>query len=935
MVKMILCSLTAVLLMPLCWPTPAAAEIRMANLKCESLVNPLGIDVTGPRLSWVLTSPQRGQKQTACRILVAGNIRNLENGVGDLWDSGRVESDRSIHVVYAGKPLPSRMKCYWKVRVWDKDGNPSPWSEPAVWSMGLLAAEDWAGAKWIGTKDPAPTPADGANETADVDPAADHTRLPARYLRREFEVNKRVTRATAYVCGLGFFDLFLNGQKVGDHVMDPALSGYKKRAFYVTFDVTDSLKSGNNAVGVILGNGRYFGPRKIVPGNVPIYGQPKLMLHMRIEYDDGSTSDVVSDESWKLTTDGPIRTNNEYDGEEYDARMEIPNWNRVGFDDSQWKNAQPVDPPGGVLQSQMLEPMRVVEVRKPVKITNPKPGMYLVDMGQAYYGTVRLKVSGPAAARVQMRSAYNLNPDGTLRARDNRTALSTDVYTLKGQATETWNPRFRGQGYRYVEVTGFPGVPTVDNFEGLVIHTDFDVVGSFRCSQPTINRIYENIRWTQRAYIRSLSMEPDRDERQGWLGTQAKDFESNAMNFQMAPLLTKWLADIRLDQAPDGQLPDVSPTYWSLYNGGIVWPSNITILPEIQYDLYGDRRALEQNYPAMKKWMTFCTRHLKPDFTVDQNTYGDWCDAYSMDGGTEFGGTPRALISSAYYYNNCRIMVRVARLLGKPDDEKHFAELAEKIKVGFNRRFFTPEENKYGSGTQTAYVLPLAFGLVDQARREAVAANLAHDVMVNRKGHLSVGMVGIFWLMQVLSDTGHHDAAYTIATQTTRPSWGYMISKGSTTVWERWDTDTRGPGMNSEALLILAGNVEAWFYQTLGGINYDPKHPGFKHIIIRPRPVGDLTWAKTHHDSMYGRIAVDWRRDGQKLTLNVTIPANTTATVFVPATDAGRITEGAKPAAESEGVEFLRREDGRAVFEVGAGVYRFESRLSTPTTQGS
>jgi len=1087
--------LIAVLLVPLCWATVAAAEIHVADLKCEHLVNPLGIDVTEPRLSWVQTSPQRGQKQTAYRILVAGNIESLRDDVGDLWDSGRVESDRSIHVVYAGKSLQSRMTCCWKVRVWDKDGKPSPWSEPAVWSMGLLRADDWGDAKWIGaelpplaegSEEPAPRPGngyiahqadrademkwvqvdlgdakpidqvrlyapyhyepevgqrfagfgfpvqfridvsddasfetfttiadhtksdypnpgrearsfdadgvsgryvrvtatrlykreikdlpfcfdlaemevlsggenvaldapvtakdsievhgwgkryltDGATDTGSLSPqeheAENRTRLPARYLRREFEVDKRVTRATAYVCGLGFFDLFLNGNKVGDHVMDPALSGYEKRAFYVTFDVTDSLRSGNNAVGVILGNGRYFAPRKISPGNVPILGHPKLMLQMRIEYDDGSTSDVVSDEGWKLTADGPIRANNEFDGEEYDARMEMPGWNGVGFDDSIWNGAEPVDPPGGALQSQMIEPMRVVEIRQPVKITNPKPGMYLVDMGQAYYGTVRLKVSGPAGTRVQMRSAYNVNPDGTLRARDNRTALSTDVYTLRGQATETWNPRFRGQGYRYVEVTRFPGVPTLDNFEGLVIHTDFDVVGGFRCSQPTINRIYENIRWTQRAYIRSLSMEPDRDERQGWLGTQAKDFESNALNFQMAPLLTKWLADIRLDQRPDGQLPDVSPTYWSLYNGGIVWPSNITILPELQYDFYGDRRALEQNYDAMKKWMAFSTRHLKPDFTVDQNTYGDWCDAYSMDGGKETGGTPRELISSAYYYNNCRIMARVSRLLEKPDEKTHFAELAEKIRVGFNRRFFQPEENKYAGGTQTSYVLPLAFGMVDEARREAVAANLADDVTVNHKGHLSVGMVGIFWLMQVLSDTGHHDVAYTIATQTTRPSWGYMIAKGSTTVWERWDTDTRGPGMNSEALLILAGNVEAWFYQTLAGINYDPEQPGFKHVIIRPRPAGDLTWAKAHHDSMYGRIAVDWRRRGEKLTLDVTIPAGTTATVFVPTTQPKSVTESGSPAGEASGVTIQGNENGCAVFEIESGRYVFEAQV--------
>jgi alpha-L-rhamnosidase len=891
-------------------------ELHTTDPKCENLVDPLGIDVTQPRMSWVLTSPQRGQKQTAYQVLVASSPELLTQRQGDLWDSGRVASDRSIHVAYAGKPLQSRMQCYWKVRVWDKDGKPSAWSEPAFFSMGLLDVADWGGAQWIGTEDT-------GVETSQQPGQENNTRLPARYLRREFEADKQVRRATAYVCGLGFFDLFLNGNKVGDHTMDPALSGYKKRAFYVTFDVTDAVKPGNNVAGVILGNGRYFGPRKISPGDVPVYGHPKLLLHMRIEYDDGSVANIVSDEAWKMTADGPIRANNEFDGEEYDARMEIPNWSGVGFDDTTWDRAEAVDPPGGVSQSQMLEPMRIVEVRKPVAITTPKPDMYLVDMGQAYYGTVRLKVTGPAGTRVQMRSAYNVNPDGTLRSRDNRTALSTDVYTLKGQGTETWNPRFRGQGYRYVEVTGFPGVPTAENFEGLVIHTDFDAVGGFRCSQPTINKIYENIRWGQRAYIRSLSMEPDRDERQGWLGTQAKDFESNAFNFQMAPLLTKWLADIRLDQRPDGQIPDVSPTYWSLYNDGIVWPSNIMILPELQYDFYGDLRPLKENYNAMKKWMTFISRHLKPDSTVDHNRYGDWCDAYSMDGGKETGGTPGALISTAYYYNNCRIMARAARLLENTDDATRFAELAEKIKTGFNRRFFKPDENKYDSGTQTSYVLPLAFGMVDPARRDAVAANLAHDVMVTREGHLSVGMVGIFWLMQVLSETGHHDAAYTIATQTTRPSWGYMISKGATSVWERWDTDTRGPGMNSEALLILAGNVEAWFYQTLGGINADPEHPGFKHTIIRPRPTGDLTWAKAHHDSIYGRIAVDWRRDGEKLTLNVTIPAGTTATVFAPTTQPEAVTESGRPASESPGVTFKGSEDNCAVFEIGSGQYTF------------
>jgi alpha-L-rhamnosidase len=881
-------------------------------------VSPLGIDEGKPRLSWRFESRTRGQKQSEYHVLVASSHDKLDKEVGDLWDTGKVKSDQSIHVVYKGKLMKSRMRCYWKVRVWDKDSKASNWSKTAEWSMGLLKPDDWQDAKWIGIE---------KQDVAKNKSKDNRTRLSARYLRRDFEVTKQVARATAYVSGLGFFDLHINGRRVGDHIMDPALTGYRKRAFYVTFDVSNYLTGGKNCVGVVLGNGRYFAPRKTSRGNAKSMGFPKLIMHMRVEYKDGMTQDIVTGPDWRITTDGPIRSNNEFDGEEYDARMEMPGWDRAGFDDSKWKDVELVDPPGGVLRSQMIEPMRIVEVRKPVKITKPKDGMYIVDMGQAYYGSVRLNVSGPAGTRVQMRSAYNLNSDSTLRMRDNRTALSTDVYILKGKGIETWHPRFKGQGYRYVEITGFGGEPKAENFEGLVIHTDFEKHGDFSCSNTLINRIFSNVRWTQRAYIRSLSMEPDRDERQGWLGTQAKDFESNAYNFHMAGLLTKWLGDIRLDQLPNGEIPDVSPTYWSLYHKGIVWPSNMVILPEIQHDFYGDHRALERNYDAMKKWMNFISRHLKPDFTVDHNRYGDWVDAYSMDGkGKEKGHTPRPLISTAYYYNNCRIMARVAGLLGKTADQEHFQDLGAKIKLGFNKRFFDPKENRYGNGTQTSYVLPLALGMVDPDSREAVAARLVHDIMVTHKKHLSVGMVGMLYLMQVLTDTGYPEVAYTIAAQETRPSWGYMVSKGTTTIWERWDTDTKGPGMNSEALLVLAGNLEAWFYQTLAGINHDPEHPGFKHIILRPCPVGDLTYAKASYKSMYGKIVSDWKIVDGTFRWRIIIPPNTSATIYVPAKRIDDITESSKDILEASGVTFLRMDKKRAVFSLGSGDYEFVSR---------
>ena len=1060
----------------------AFSTIQLVDLRCEYRVNPLGIDVLKPRLSWNIESDERGQKQGSYQVLVASSKEKLAKNAGDLWDSGKIDSDQSVHVVYEGKKLLSQMQCFCKVRVWDKDGNPSPWSKPAMWSMGLLDPSDWT-AYWIGRDMPGKAhrndfqfskwiwfpggnpaektspgtcyfrrtviipqnkkivkanylitadnrfklyvngkpagkgdnakegykfdvsgllhagkniltvaatnrgPEDNsagligvlrveyqqgdtlivpmdrewntfpkeipgwkdngfddsgwvpAQEIGDcgIEPWGDisitdvHTHMPAHMLRNEFTITKEVKRAVAYVCGLGFFELHINGEKVGDHGMDPGLTNYNKRLLYVTFDVTDQLTPGTNAIGAILGNGRFFAPRTSKHEGMRSYGFPKLLLQMHIEYEDGSTQDIISDESWKLTTDGPIRANNEYDGEEYDARMEQDGWNRQGFNDAEWQNAHLVEPPKGFLQAQMIEPMRVTETIQPIGITNPKPGMYIVDMGQAFYGIVRLKVKGPEGAKVVIRSAYSLNSNGTLKTEDNRGALCTDIYTLKGKGDEIWQPKFKGQGYRYVEVTGFPGIPGVANFEALVIHTDMDSVGNFECSNPLLNKLFSNVRWGQRMYRRSVPLDPDRDERQGWLGDPAKDAESDAYNFNVASFYAKWLQDIRLDQRSSGELPDVSPTYYPFYNKTIVWPSVITIIPDWFYNFYGDKQILMDNYESMKKFVLFITEHhQKSDFTVDKNMYGDWCDTSTMGLGEidPSGATSGALISTSYYYNNVMITARIAKLLGKREDENYYAGLAEKIKSGFNNRFFDPKTNTYESGTQCSYVLPLAFGLVPPENKDSVIANLVDDIMVRHNGHLSVGLIGMQWLMQVLSDIGHPEVAYTIAAQVTRPGWGYMISKGATSIWERWDSDTRGPGMNSEGLLMLAGNLEAWFYQTLAGINYDRAQPGFKHIILRPEPVGDLTFVKANFKSMYGVIKSGWEIEKNIFSLNVTIPVNTTATIYIPTKNANNVSESGRAVKTIQGIEFLRMEkSGVAVYKVGSGKFEFLSEI--------
>ncbi len=890
-----------------------ASGAQAIDLRCEYLVNPLGLDMLQPRLNWRLASDLRGERQTAYRVIVASSPSQLDMSQGDLWDSGKVNSDQSLQVEYAGKTLGSEQHCYWKVQVWDKDGGSSPWSPLAFWTMGLLAESDWK-AKWIGL--------DGG----DQGDGSEHRRLPARHLRREFRVEKEIAQATAYVCGLGFFELYLNGHKVSDHVMDPTPGNYGKRAMYVTFDVADHLKSGRNAIGVILGNSRYFAPRAKVPTRTPTFGYPKLRLRLAIKYADGSMTDIVTDENWKITEQGPIRANNEFDGEEYDARMEVEGWDRADFGDAKWQPVQVVQPPGGRLDAQILEPMRVTQVLKPLAITNPKPGMYLVDFGQNLYGMVRLKVSGPACTRVQLRPSFTKKPDGTIKMEDNRSALSTDVYVLKGQGKEVWAPRFRGQGTHYVEVTGWPGIPTLDNFEFLVVHTDMEKAGDFTCSNELINRIYANVERSTRMQNRGMPLDPDRDERQAWLGHPAKTSESEAYQFNVAPFYTSFLAETRLDQRADGNISDAG-SVWPFYSGDPIWPSVITILPEWFYNFYGDRRILEQNYETAKRWMRFQQQtHLLADFTLASGVYGDWVDAASMDGRTtDKGATSHPLMCTAYFFHNCRILARVAGRLGRTGEAKEYVELAEKVGGGFLKRFYDPVNKKFESETQCSYILPLAFGLVPSEDHAAVVSNLVDEIMVKHQGHISVGLVGMQWFMQTLTDIGHPEVAWMVATRTTRPSWGYMIAKGGSSVWERWDQDTRDPGMNGESQLILAGNLQAWFYQTLGGINYDPDRPGFKHIILRPSPVGDLTFVKASHRSLYGPIVSEWWTETDGFRWKITVPPNTTASVYVPAKDPASVREGGKPAAQSSGVKFLRAEPGAAIYEVGAGSYTFLS----------
>jgi alpha-L-rhamnosidase len=1059
--------------------TPDTASGVPLHLLCEYLVNPLGIDELEPRLSWEIqaSAPNaRGVRQTAYQIMVATHPDLLAAARPDLWDSGRVASDQSVHLPYAGKPLRSRLPCHWKVRIWDERGKASAWSEAALWTMGLLSPNDWSGS-WIGLDEPAgkaapwfpgaqwiwypernprvnaqvgvcrfqrefdlpkgrpvaaaeldlmadsqcsaelngkpageggpvrttdcwkkPQPLDvrsllqpGSNvlrvvaentgdakqnpagligllrvrfddglewtlatdrqwrvsQGVDSTPALsamelgafavapwnkvnpeEYTTLPARMLRREFDIPPGLRRATAYVSGLGYFDLYLNGRLVGDSVMTPVMSDYQKKIHYVTFDVTAHLRQGRNAAGVLLGNGPFFAYRKNVPAPFRTFGYPKALLNIRLEYNDGAFEDIVTGPDWKITTEGPLRANNEYDGETYDARREQTGWSEPGFDDTAWRRVHLVDHPGGSLRAQMLEPQRVTETLRPVALTEPRPGVFVVDFGQTFNGWIRLKVSGPAGTEVRLRRAGLLRADGTVREVDSRSALMTDVYILSGRGQEIWTPRFTSQGGRYVQVTGFPGRPTPENFDGLVVHTGMPVVGDFACSHELLTRLYHVMRWSQRIEARGVPLDcSSRDERMPWI-SEHHGLDGHGYPFRAAAMYANWLEDLRISQRADGSIPNVAPSFWT-FGSGVVWPSTLVYLPHWLHLFYGDRRAVERSYPSMKRLVRYIgDAYLKPDGTIDYNDHGDWLDTSTIgDGGPTSGATPQPLISSAFFYFYCTILERGARLLGRGTDARDFAILGQKVRDGFNRRFFDPAANAYAGGTQTSYVLPLAFGLVPPERRAAVARNLAEDVLVKHNGHTTCGFMGVQWILTVLSETGHHDAAYRIMTRTARPSWGYMVSKGATTMWERWDHDTADAAMTGESQYFLGADIVGWLFRSLGGINSDPDRPGFQRLILRPRPAAGLGWVKSSFRSLHGPIASEWKIALGRFDWKVSVPPNCTALAFVPAGDPKAVTESGQPAAGSEGVRFVRAEDGAAVYELASGVYRFSSGL--------
>ncbi|MCY2988048.1 MAG: glycoside hydrolase family 78 protein [Planctomycetota bacterium] len=888
---------------------PAHAAIEPTGLRCEYRTNPQGIDVASPRLSWIVqatAAAERGQRQTAYHILVASKPQLLLADQGDLWDTGKVASSQAVHVAYAGQPLTSRLRCYWKVQLWDKDEKASLWSPPAAWSMGLLEAADWQ-AEWI-----------GAQVTMNQ---ATGPYLPCIYLRKQFQAPKPVLRATLYATAAGVYELSVNGQRVGRDYFTPGWTEYDKRIYYQTYDVTGLLRtSGENVLGAILGDGWY---------GLHHNGRGKLALlaQLHLDYADGTSEIVATDESWKATTDGPLLMSDIYQGESYDARKEMPKWNNPWFADRDWtpvvvetkaQSGAEVAAPTiatAVRQAHPGVPVRKTQEIKTVTVTEPKPGNFVFDLGQNFSGWARLKVKGEAGTQVTLRFAEMLNPDGTVYTANLRAAKCTDTYLLKGGSGETWEPRFTFHGFRYVEVTGYPGKPTAEAITGVVLNSDAPLVSSFECSNPMLNQLYRNIVWSQRSnYLEVPTDCPQRDERMGWSGDAQAFLGTGTYNMDLAAFFTSWLFTFNDSQDVEGGYPNMAPRGGGVSPG---WGDAGVICPWTLYRMYGDKRVIEQHYAGMARWIEYLEKRSQ-NYLRPAEGFGDWLNV-----GAEM---PKDVLATAYFAYSANLMVKLARAIDQLEDAARYDHLFQQIKAAFHQAYVA-DDGRIQGHTQTTYLMALGFDLLPPEQRPQATAHLL-KLIDERDGHLSTGFLGANLLLPTLTEVGRLDVAYRLLQNETYPSWGYPVKLGATTIWERWNgwTEQGGfqdPGMNSFNHYAY-GSCGQWMFSTLAGIDTDG--PGFERILIRPRPGGGITETKASYDSIHGRIATAWQQQGAELLLQVSLPANTTATVFVPATAAANVTEGGQPADQADGVRFLRREAGAAVYEVVAGNYAFVSQ---------
>jgi alpha-L-rhamnosidase len=865
--------------------------IQACDLRCEYLTSPvLGLDVI-PRFSWRLKG--NGKKQTRYKIIVSDNFDDIERGIGNVWESEK-DSSKNLNIEYEGPKLKAYKGYYWRVKLWDEKEE-GPWSVTGYFEMGPLG--DWKG-KWITMPSP----------LSFKDPAHRHELFYAMYFRKEFLLNKEIEKARVYVSGLGVYELYLNGRRVGNNVLDPASTDYNKVALYSTYDVTQYLTTGKNSIGVILGNGRHIRDYG--------YSKPKLYLQLFVFYKDGSLEFICSDETWKVSH-GPLRENGIYFGEVYDARNEISGWDLPGFDDENWSEVEIVE--GPPLKAQLIPVMRVCEVIKPKRLWLSSRGTFIVDFGKNISGWVKLRVNnGKKGEKIIVRYAEVLDPSmDQLDMRNLRLARATDEYILKGQGVEIYEPRFTYHGFRYVEVEDYPGTLTSDDIEAMFVHTDVEKIGNFACSSELLNKIHSCVVNSQLANLMGIPTDcPQRDERMGWLGDAQLTVEEAMYNFDMAAFYTKYLMDIKLSQKEDGSISDVAPPYWKRYPSDPAWGTAYATILWYLYFFYEDRRVLEEHYDSLKRYVEFLRKN-SPNHLTKLGQHGDWCPP-----GDKFPKrTPLILTSTWYYYHDTLILSEIAKILGKKEDEHEYRKLAGEIKEAFNRHFLRKVEDHTGRivcfyrgiklspkdripTTQTCNVLPLWNKMVPEECREDVFKVLERLIEVDNDTHFDTGIVGTRYILEVLSENGRKDLALKLLLKEDYPSFGYMIRNGATTLWERWEK-LEGIGMNSHNHVML-GSVDTWFYKYLAGIK--PVAPGWKRVRIEPYFPNQIDFVLARINTPKGLLEISWKKQGEKYEVQVTISPNMVGTFVAP--------DGFKVSAVNN-----KQVDHRSTFEIEAGVY--------------
>ncbi len=886
-----------------------SSQLIVNHLLCNNLSNPLGTDVLQPQFTWQLQSNVRNVMQSAYEIRM-GNREALSGKEKAIqWSSGKIISDQSVHVNYNGTPLQSGKKYYWQVKVWDNQGNVSKWSEPGYFQMAFLNPNEWS-AKWI---EP------GYIE----DPVLRQSPL----LRKEFTAKKKIKAATVYITAHGLYQAQINGYRVGDSYFTPGWTSYNKRLQYQVYDVTGLLKRGNNAIGVMLASGWYRG-HLAWEENKNIYGKDvALLLQLDITYDDGTSQTIISDGSWKSAT-GSIISSSIYDGETIDDRKARTGWNLSGYDDSKWSNAKVADFSKDNLVATSNEPASRHETFKPVKIITTPKGEKVIDFGQNLVGWVMAKVKGDAGDTVTIQHAEVLDKEGNFYTTNLREAKATSTYILDGKGEEDFEPHFTYYGFRYIKVEGVKGDLNPDDFKAVAVYADMPQTGSFTTSNAMINQLQHNILWGQKGNFLNVPTDcPQRDERLGWTGDAQVFSRTAAFNMNVNNFFDKWMKDVAADQFIDGRVPHVVPNVLGPDAGGSAgWSDVATIVPWNMYLAYGDKKILEDQYNSMKAWVEYMHKKSRNNLWNTGFDFGDWLFYRPDDDNSGRAAvTDKYLIAQCFYAHSTQLLINAAKVLGRTDDFTFYTDLLEKIKEAFREEYVTPN-GRLVSGTQTAYVLALNFDMLPESLRKQAAERLVENIK-SYDDHLTTGFLGTPYLCEVLTRFGYDSVAYKLLLQDTYPSWLYPVKMGATTIWERWDGEKpdstfENPGMNSFNHYAY-GAIGDWMYRKMVGLDTYEDGVGYRHIQIQPHPGGGLSYASASLDTYYGKVSNSWKIENHRIVMDVAIPANTRATIYLPATNAGDISESGNTLSAVKGFSIKDAKDGYVIIDTGSGEYHF------------